>query len=87
MIGLILARVAVQNSNGTFSPAIVEAIRTNGCWAVAIFTFTRGRGDLCEDRISDIRLEVCFQSAGSDLPSCRLRPVHHCWYCRLFRCR
>jgi uracil permease len=40
LIGLILAPVAIQNSNGTFAPHIVDIIGTNGCWGVALFTFT-----------------------------------------------
>lgn len=39
LIGLILAPVAIQNSNGTFAPHIVDIIGTNGCWGVALFTF------------------------------------------------
>jgi len=42
MIGLILAPVAIQNANGTNSPGIAEAIGTNGCWLVALFTFAVG---------------------------------------------
>lgn len=42
LIGLILAPVAVQNANGTFSEAIVKAIGVNGCWAIALFTFAVG---------------------------------------------
>lgn len=42
LIGLILAPVAVQNANGTFSEGIVKAIGVNGCWAVALFTFGAG---------------------------------------------
>ena len=36
LIGLILAPVAIQNANGTNSPAIAEAIGGNGCWLVAL---------------------------------------------------
>ena len=42
LIGLILAPVAIQQSNGTFSPQIVEKITAAGCWGVAIFTFAIG---------------------------------------------
>jgi len=42
LIGLILAPVAIQNANGTNSPAIAEAIGGNGCWLVALFTFAVG---------------------------------------------
>lgn len=42
LIGLILAPVAVQNANGTNSPAIAEMLGTNGCWAIALFTFAAG---------------------------------------------
>lgn len=42
LIGLILAPVAVQNANGTFSEGIVKAIGVNGCWAIALFTFAAG---------------------------------------------
>jgi len=42
LIGLILAPVAIQNANGTNSPAIAEAIGVNGCWLVALFTFAVG---------------------------------------------
>lgn len=42
LIGLILAPVAVSSANGTNSPAIVESIGVNGCWAVALFTFAVG---------------------------------------------
>ncbi len=42
MIGLILAPVAIQNANGTNSPAIAEAIGTNGCWLTALITFAIG---------------------------------------------
>jgi uracil permease len=42
MIGLILAPVAIQNANGTNSPAIAEAIGTNGCWLIALITFAIG---------------------------------------------
>lgn len=42
MIGLILAPVAIQNANGTNSPAIVEAIGINGCWLIALITFAMG---------------------------------------------
>ncbi len=42
LIGLILAPVAIQNSNGSFSPQIVEKITSAGCWGVAIFTFAVG---------------------------------------------
>lgn len=42
LIGLILAPVAIQNANGTNSPAIAEMITSNGCWAVALFTFAVG---------------------------------------------
>ena len=42
MIGLILAPVAIQNANGTNSPAIAEALGTNGCWLLALFTFAVG---------------------------------------------
>ncbi len=42
MIGLILAPVAIQNANGTNSPAIAEAIGQNGCWLIALLTFAAG---------------------------------------------
>ncbi|GAB1455671.1 solute carrier family 23 protein [Spirochaetota bacterium] len=42
LIGLILAPVAIQNANGTNSPAIAEMIGSNGCWLVALFTFAVG---------------------------------------------
>ncbi len=42
LIGLILAPVAIQNANGTNSPAIAQAISVNGCWGVALFTFAVG---------------------------------------------
>jgi len=42
LIGLILAPVAIQNANGTNSPAIAQAISVNGCWGVALFTFAIG---------------------------------------------
>lgn len=42
LIGLILAPVAIQNSDGTNAPHIVEMIGANGCWAVALFTFAVG---------------------------------------------
>jgi uracil permease len=42
LIGLILAPVAVQNANGTNSPAILEILGTNGCWGIALFTFAVG---------------------------------------------
>jgi len=40
LIGLILAPVAIKNANGTFAPDIVEKIGINGCWGIALFTFT-----------------------------------------------
>jgi uracil permease len=42
LIGVILAPVAIQNANGTFSPQVVETIGTAGCWGVAGFTFVVG---------------------------------------------
>jgi uracil permease len=39
LIGLILAPVAIQNSNGSFSAAAVEKIGVNGCWLIALVTF------------------------------------------------
>jgi uracil permease len=42
LIGLILAPVAIQNANGTFSQGVVDAIGVNGCWAIALFTFAVG---------------------------------------------
>lgn len=42
MIGMILAPVAIQNANGTNSPAIAEAIGQNGCWLIALLTFAAG---------------------------------------------
>jgi len=36
---LILAPVAIQNANGTYSQDIVDKIGVNGCWGVALFTF------------------------------------------------
>jgi len=38
LIGLILSPVAIGNSTGENSPAIVENIGVNGCWGVAFFT-------------------------------------------------
>ncbi|HAP44092.1 MAG: uracil permease [Spirochaetes bacterium GWD1_61_31] len=42
LIGLILAPVAIQNANGTYSAPLVEAIGVNGCWGLALFTFAVG---------------------------------------------
>lgn len=42
LIGLILAPVAIQNANGTNSPAIAEVIGKAGCWGVALVTFAAG---------------------------------------------
>ncbi|MCG8572715.1 MAG: NCS2 family nucleobase:cation symporter [Spirochaetes bacterium] len=42
LIGLMLAPVAINNANGTNSPAVVEAIGTNGAWLVALVTFATG---------------------------------------------
>jgi len=42
LIGLILAPVAINNANGTYSPGIVEAIGVNGAWLIALFTFAVG---------------------------------------------
>ncbi|PKL09200.1 MAG: uracil permease [Spirochaetae bacterium HGW-Spirochaetae-7] len=42
LIGLILAPVAIQNANGTFSKPIVDAIGVNGAWGIALFTFAVG---------------------------------------------
>jgi len=42
LIGLILAPVAISSANGTNSPAVVELIGVNGCWALALFTFAAG---------------------------------------------
>ncbi|MCF7793881.1 MAG: uracil-xanthine permease family protein [Candidatus Cloacimonetes bacterium] len=39
LIGLILAPVAIENSNGTYSANIVDKIGVNGCWLVALVTF------------------------------------------------
>jgi uracil permease len=39
---LILAPVAIQNANGTNSPAIAEVIGKAGCWGVALVTFAAG---------------------------------------------
>lgn len=39
LIGLILAPVAIQNANGTYSPAVVEQIGVGGAWFIALFTF------------------------------------------------
>lgn len=40
LIGLILAPVAINNANGTFAQNLVEKIGVNGCWGVALFTFS-----------------------------------------------
>ncbi len=40
LIGLILAPVAINNANGTYATGIVEKIGVNGCWGIALFTFT-----------------------------------------------
>lgn len=40
LIGLILAPVAIQNANGTFATDIVDKIGVNGCWLVALVTFS-----------------------------------------------
>jgi uracil permease len=42
LIGLMLAPVAIQNANGTFSDAVVAKIGTGGCWAIALVTFIAG---------------------------------------------
>lgn len=42
LIGLILAPVAIQNANGTYSANIVESIGVNGAWLIALFTFAVG---------------------------------------------
>jgi uracil permease len=42
LIGLILAPVAINNANGTFSPDVVAKIGSEGAWAVAAFTFAAG---------------------------------------------
>ena len=42
LIGLILAPVAIQNANGTFSEAIVGKIGVGGCWGIAVVTFAAG---------------------------------------------
>ncbi len=39
LIGLILAPVAISNANGANSPAVVEAIGTNGAWLIAVLSF------------------------------------------------
>jgi len=39
LIGLLLSSVAINNSNGTFAPQVVEAIGVGGSWFVAFFTF------------------------------------------------
>ncbi len=42
LIGLILAPIAVQNSNGTHAAALVEKIGSAGCWGIALVTFATG---------------------------------------------
>ncbi|MCP4398909.1 MAG: uracil-xanthine permease [bacterium] len=42
LIGLILAPVAIQSSNGTNSPGLAEQIGTAGCWGIALLTFAVG---------------------------------------------
>jgi uracil permease len=42
LIGLMLANVAIQNADGTFSPGVLAKIGVRGCWAVAGFTFVAG---------------------------------------------
>ena len=42
LIGLILAPVAIQSSNGTNSPGLVEQIGAAGCWGLALVTFATG---------------------------------------------
>lgn len=39
LIGLILASVAIKNSSGAYSEALVKQIGTNMCWLIAMFTF------------------------------------------------
>jgi len=58
LIGLILAPVAIQNANGTYSAGIVEAIGVNGCWFVALFTFAVA-----------VFVRVYFEKAGAKLLS------------------
>jgi len=40
LIGLILAPVAISNANGSYAATLVEKIGVNGCWGVALFTFS-----------------------------------------------
>jgi len=40
LIGLILAPVAIKNASGEFAPQLVAKIGINGCWGIAVFTFT-----------------------------------------------
>lgn len=40
LIGLILAPVAISNANGTYAQNLVDKIGVNGCWGVALFTFS-----------------------------------------------
>jgi len=42
LIGLILAPIAIQNANGSFSKPLVDMIGVNGSWAIALFTFSMG---------------------------------------------
>lgn len=42
LIGLMLAPVAISNSDGTNSPLITERIGSLGCWIVALSTFGLG---------------------------------------------
>lgn len=58
LIGLILAPVAIQNANGTFSAGIVEAIGVNGCWLIAMFTFAVA-----------VFVKIYFEKAGAKLLS------------------
>jgi uracil permease len=40
LIGLILAPVAIENASGVHAANLVSKIGTNGCWLLAVFTFS-----------------------------------------------
>lgn len=42
LIGLILAPVAISNANGTNAKHVQDLIGINGCWGLALFTFSVG---------------------------------------------
>jgi len=39
LIGMMLANVAINNADGSYSKELVEKIGTNGAWGIALFTF------------------------------------------------